>query len=30
MEIIISLTTLGVIIFFSYEAYLSAKDNVKT
>jgi hypothetical protein len=29
MELLISLAILGVIIFFSYEAYLSTKDNIK-
>jgi len=29
MEIIIGITVLGVIIFFSYEAYLSTVDNTK-
>ena len=29
MELIIGITVLGVIIFFSYEAYLSTKDSTK-
>ncbi len=29
MEIIISLTILGVILFLSYEAYLATKENIK-
>ena len=29
MELIVGLTVLAVIIFFGYEAYLAAKDDVR-